>query len=148
MKKKILLLPALCLSAGLSFYSCSNSQDKVEDAAEDVVEAQEKLEDAKADAEERNYEEWNKFRLAYEERMAEYDREIEEHRAEIKNLNDKRKQERLEAIEEQRRELDERMENYENNDDPSRWDNFKAEFNHDMNELGQAIKDLFKNNEK
>ncbi|HLP13421.1 MAG TPA: hypothetical protein VK177_15900, partial [Flavobacteriales bacterium] len=99
-------------------------------------------------AEERNYEEWNKFRLDYEERMAEYDKEIEEHRAEIKNLRDKRKQERLEAIEEQRRDLDERMENYENDGDPSRWENFKAEFNHDMNQLGRSIKDLFKNNEK
>jgi hypothetical protein len=149
MKKKILLLPAVCLSAGLSFFSCSTKQDKVENAAEDVVKAQEKLEDAKANVEESNYEEWNKFKSDYEDRMAKYDREIEDHRDEIRKLNDKRKQERLDAIEEKRRELDERMEKYENSDkDRSRWQSFKAEFNHDMNELGHSIKDLFKDNEK
>ncbi|HYG51734.1 MAG TPA: hypothetical protein VD905_12565 [Flavobacteriales bacterium] len=148
MKRKILLLPAVCLSAGLSFYSCQSSEDKIQDATEDVIEAQEKLDDARADAEERNYEEWNRFKMDYEDRMAEYDREIEEHRDQIRNLRDERKQERFNEIERKRDELNERMERYESEEDYSRWESFKTEFNRDMNQLGRAIKDLFKDNEK
>nr|MBP8086991.1 hypothetical protein [Saprospiraceae bacterium] len=48
------------------------------------------------------------------------------------------------ALEEKNKDLKTRIASYETNQ--SDWDAFTREFNHDMDELGQALKDLTVNN--
>jgi len=47
---------------------------------------------------------------------------------------------RIETLEEQNRDLKVRLDVYEKNN--SDWETFKREFNHDMDELGKALKDF------
>ncbi|MBK7408934.1 MAG: hypothetical protein IPJ40_13250 [Saprospirales bacterium] len=47
---------------------------------------------------------------------------------------------RIETLEQKNRDLRTKMANYEQNQ--SDWESFKREFNHDMDELGQALKDF------
>lgn len=48
------------------------------------------------------------------------------------------------ALEQKNKDLRTKISNYESNQ--SDWESFKREFNHDMDEQGQAIKDLTVNN--
>ena len=50
----------------------------------------------------------------------------------------------IENLEERNRDLKTRIGAYETNQ--SDWESFKREFNHDMNEVGQALRDLTVNN--
>jgi len=54
---------------------------------------------------------------------------------------------RSKSFERKNEELRDRLETQER-EGQEKWENFKKEFNHDIDELGQAIKDLFKDNVK
>ena len=55
--------------------------------------------------------------------------------------------ESVDALEQKNKDLKNRMDAYGANTQ-SDWDSFKREFNHDMDALGQAFKDLTVNNKK
>jgi hypothetical protein len=59
-------------------------------------------------------------------------KEYRERIAELKSRNEKAK---------------ERLNNY-NDNNHEKWEDFKREFNHDMDELGNALKDFTVNNKK
>jgi hypothetical protein len=47
---------------------------------------------------------------------------------------------KIEILEQQNKDLKKRIEDYETSQ--SDWEKFKSEFNHDMEELGKALKDF------
>jgi hypothetical protein len=53
---------------------------------------------------------------------------------------------KVEYLEQQNHNLKVKMDNYDKTH--SDWETFKNEFNHDVNELGQALKDFTINNKK
>jgi len=53
---------------------------------------------------------------------------------------------RIDQLQKKNADLRTRLNNYKYNE--SKWEQFKREFNHDMDELGNAIKDLGKDNVK
>ena len=146
MKKSIFAIAITALVAGTSITSCDSSTKKVEDAAVKVDEASADLTDAKKEFNE----EYIKFQLESEERMIENDRQIAELKANKAQLKKEAKADydkKIKDIEERNSALRIKMNEYkeEGND---KWESFKREFNHDMDELGKSLKDLTTNNTK
>ena len=55
-------------------------------------------------------------------------------------------EQRIDTLEKKNRDLKARVDAYDKSQ--SDWESFKREFNHDMDELGQAFKDLTVDNKK
>lgn len=146
MKKSIFAIAITALVAGTSITSCDSSTKKVEEAAVKVDEASEDLTDAKKEFNE----EYTKFQMESEERMIENDKQIAELKANKAKLKQEAKADydkKIKDIEERNSALRIKMNEYkeEGND---KWESFKREFNHDMDELGKSLKDLTTNNAK
>lgn len=95
--------------------------------------------------------EFKTYRAEQEKKIAENDKKI----AELKVEKNKVKQERLSAyedkideLERKNNELRSRISTYRKDEEKGKWESFKKEFNHDMDELGKSLKDLFKDNVK
>ena len=149
---KLILGTVFCL--GFIATGCQSSSEKLENANEKVAEAREDLQDAKEDANKvavqvANAEQWKEFRTETEIKIKNNEIRIGELRAKIKKPGtamDAEYAKRIDTLEQKNKELKDRMDNYETNQ--SDWEAFKREFNHDMDELGQAMKDLTVDNKK
>jgi hypothetical protein len=78
-----------------------------------------------------------------EDRIAELKRKRDSTKGKVDDAYDKR----IEKLEASNAELKKRVITY-NETDKSKWEEFKREFSHDMDELGQALKDMFRDNSK
>lgn len=146
MKKSIFVVAITALVAGTSITSCDSSTKKVEDAAVKVDQASEDLTDAKKEFNE----EYAKFQTESEARMVENDKQIAELKANKAQLKKEAKanyDKAIKDIEEKNSALRIKMKEYKE-EGKDKWESFKREFNHDMDELGQSLKDLTKNNTK
>lgn len=121
--------------------------------AEDVDKAAEELEDAKLDLAQANKQyakEVASYRTAMEAdlinnkiRIAKLKEERSDAKEEVLVIRN----EKIAAIQKRNDELESRMIQYRG-DSKENWKEFKREFNHDMDELGKAFKDLGKDNTK
>lgn len=146
MKKSILKFALFALVASTALTSCMSSSDKLEKSAEDVNDAKEDLREAEKEYDEQ----YNQFKIESNE-------QIESNSEVIRDLRLKSKDKKAEAKVEYERSIDEleaknqalkvRVEMQEKTSN-EKWHSFKDEFKHDMNELGQSIKDIGKNNVK
>ncbi len=155
MKKIFFEIAAIAVFfSGIVLFGCQSpsektdkAQDKVADAREDLKEAQQ---DAAAAAQKAaKAEEWKVFK-------SETEVKIENNKTRIAELRDKMKKSgktmdkvyaaNIDLLEERNKKLKERLDAYETSQ--SDWEAFKREFNHDMDELGQALKDFTVNNKK
>lgn len=139
MKRSIITILAL-LVVSLSLGSCTSPADKVDDAKQDVDKANRELEEAEAE---------------YKQDLAEYKKEvqakIESNEALIAKLREKnltatgqekaKREVRIAEVEERNNELRSKLNNY-NGTTQDKLADFRDELNHDMNELGEALKDL------
>jgi len=155
MKNSIFNLASLvCLTSTLLFTGCQTPAQKVDDAKTNVDNANQDLKDVKKDAmaeEQKMAEEkdWMDFKTASETRIKENETRITELKAEMKKSGkklDAAYEKKIVAEEEKNKALETRMTAYHTGQ--SDWAEFKREFNHDMDELGQALKDLTVNNKK
>ena len=135
------------------FMSCDSNQNKVKDAKEkvqeekkDVMDAQKELEKAEQDS----IRMYNEYKTAQLEKINENDSAIAHYRAkmkmESKDMREKHEK-KIADLEKKNNELRMKLNNY-NYDGKSSWQSFKTEFNHDMEELGHAFKDLTVKNTK
>ena len=97
--------------------------------------------------------EWLEFRREAKEEIAENRAKIAELKVKQENtgeVGDKIHQERIDRLQAENERLQEQINNYdpEKDGDGQRWEEFKREFRHDMDELGQAIRDIGKDNKK
>lgn len=134
-------------AVAISFSSCSHEPAKevnesVEDMQQDHTRDDQMKQELEAD------------RAQFK---ADVDARIAENKKEIAELKEKMKKEKKEAkanyeasINDLEKKNDEMKARLDENkaDSKEKWDSFKAEFNHDMDELGHSIKDLFKDNVK
>jgi uncharacterized protein HemX len=82
---------------------------------------------------------------------------ISDNKRKIAELKTRKKKESIEvqekydkkvmALEQKNNDLEKRIKGY-NNSDSGKWESFKREYNHDMDELGKALKDLTVDNTK
>jgi len=154
MKKTVFIPIVAMLSIVAILISCRPStneeqtaQDNVELAKEEVQEAKEDLAEAKRQA---NAEEWQNFKDEMNAAIEKNDAKIAELKQEIKKTGktaDAEFDKKVDALKEKNENLKLKIETYKNDVD-SDWQSFKREFNHDMDELGNAFKDLTVNNKK
>ncbi|MFN8298094.1 MAG: hypothetical protein U0T75_03230 [Chitinophagales bacterium] len=145
MKKGFVTLAAMAMVAGATFTACHNKEERVEDAKENVQDAKEELRDAQRDLNS----EYPAYRTDAEQRITANEQRIAELRNKIntggKPLDDMREQ-RIKDLEKRNADLRARLYGYEK--ERSDWEQFKREFNHDMDELGNSISDFGKDNTK
>lgn len=144
----------ISFTSALFFTGCQTPAQKVEDAKTNVDNANQDLKDVKKDAmaEEQKMadeKEWTDFKVASEMKIKDNETRITELKAEMKKSGkklDAAYEKKIVAEEEKNKALETRMTAYHTGQ--SDWAEFKREFNHDMDELGQALKDLTVNNKK
>lgn len=146
MKNSILILAAATFIAGATFSSCDTPKGDVLDAQENVAKANSNLDEATdnyiADIEQ--------YRAETSEKIAVNDRTIVDLKASVENKDAATKAEywkRIAELENKNRELKTRMDNYKA-DGKENWETFRSEFNHDMDGLGNAFRDVTVKNSK
>jgi hypothetical protein len=137
MNKSILIL---AIFTGTFFTSCKSAAQKETAAKENVVEAKQDLKNTK----ENNANEWLVFKAEAKAKIAENDQKI----AELKVKKNKpgktfdgMYRNKIEKLSAKNAELKTRINNYDGNQ--TEWKTFQNDFNRDMKELGNNIKDLF-----
>jgi t-SNARE complex subunit (syntaxin) len=149
MNKPILILTLTGLMAGSIFVSChqssSNKIDKIEDKLlkeqEDVGQARHDLNQALKDS-------IREFKLDAQNKIAGNDRKIDEFKAKIakgkKSAGDKYEA-KINDLEKKNKDLRKRLDDFIDESGDA-WASFKREFNHDMDEIGNSLKDITKDN--
>lgn len=148
MKKAIFILLVAMFSTATLFVSCKPStneeqtaEDNLQVAKNNVEDANKELDDAKRQA---NLEEWESFKTEVNTIVEKNDAKIDSLKLEIKKSGkaaDAEYQKKIDALKERNQELKIKIKAYKN-DAHSDWQSFKREFNHDMDEIGNAFKDL------
>lgn len=124
-----------------------NAQVKVEEAKQDLMDKEKAA--AVATQKAATAEEWTAFKNESDTKIKENEVRIAELKAKMKKTGkaiDAVYEKSIDALEQKNMEMKNRMSAYEKNQ--SDWDSFKSEFNHDLEGLGQAFKDLTVNNKK
>ena len=133
------------------FTSCDNNNNKygserAEDAAEDLRDAKKDLDEAQ-----REYTiKYNDFKREMDNKITENDKAIAALKADVRERNAEAKANWNTAVndlERKNQSLKDRINDYKA-DGNANWDEFKREFNHDMDRLGEALKDMTQNNVK
>ena len=140
--------------SGMILLSCQSTTEKEEKATEDVQEARHELADVKKDIiadslEAVKTEEWRIFRNEADARIRSNDIQIAALKKKMEKPGNKMDADYPQSIldlEKKNKDLQDRMNAYEKNQ--SDWESFKREYNHDMEELGEALKDFRVNNKK
>ena len=139
MKTKTIFVAAIAGMAVMS--SCQTKEQKLENAQENVADANEDLRQAQRE-----------FREESENNLRENDMTIETYRANLKNEKEDMRvqyERRADSLEQRNKELRAKLDSYkDDNNDNEKWESFKREFKHDMDELKNSMKDVSKNNVK
>ncbi|HET7819658.1 MAG TPA: hypothetical protein VFL70_10160 [Bacteroidia bacterium] len=138
MKKTILAITIFIAILHVAAFGQENK--KTEKARKEVAEAQKDLRQAKIDS----AEDFKKFKKEAEAQINENQKKIAQLKARKWNENNENKEKydkKVLALEQKNNELRRKIETCDNTQ-TSMWTSFKREFNHDMSELGQALKDL------
>jgi len=146
MKKSILVFSVLALMAVMTLPSCSTPAKKVEDAQNDVKEANKDL----AKANEEYLAEIESYKKETADKIAANDRSIAEFNLRIKEQKQEAAADyklKVAKLEQKNSDMKKQLDGYKA-DGKEKWEKFKTEFNHDMDELGKAFKDLTVKNVK
>jgi chromosome segregation ATPase len=154
--KKVIFILAMTTTfmAGTIFTGCQSSTQKQEAAQAKVKDARQDLNEAKKNANEvaqkaATAEEWKTFKSESELKIKENEIRIAELKIKLKKpgeIFDALYENKIVKLEQQNKDVKAKLEAYEKSQ--SNWESFKREFNHDMDELGKALKDLTVNNTK
>ncbi|MFV8326487.1 hypothetical protein [Flavobacterium sp. ZS1P14] len=154
MKKTIYTLALTTFMAGTVLVGCQTStkkeeiaKDKIANAREDVQEATEELIDARKEA---TAEEWKAFKDQTNATISENEMRIVDLKAKMKktgNSIDVVYAKKVAELEQKNKDIKFKVETYKN-DRNSDWQSFKREYNHDMDELGDALRDITVDNKK
>ena len=154
MKKTIFFLAITTFIVGTTLVGCKSStkeeiesQEKVDVAEQNLKDAKDSLVVAKKLA---SAEEWQSFKdqkdsvIMYNEaRIAELKLKMQKTGKSV----DAKYQKNIDILEQKNKDLKVKADAYKN-DANSDWQSFKREFNHDMEEIGQAFKDVTVDNKK
>jgi TolA-binding protein len=143
MKKSIFTLAALSLfMTGTIFTSCNSAAQKEENTT--TTEQQEAINDEQVVA---TAEEWQEFKTDAEAKIKRNEIRIEELTVQMNKpgqVFDDLYKNRILELEQQNKKLQDRIDAYDKSH--TDWEKFKRKFNHDMDELGDALKNITVNN--
>jgi DNA repair exonuclease SbcCD ATPase subunit len=140
MKKQFLLLLLPALVAGTALTSCQPNEKTLENDQENIREAEKKFAD-----------DWNEYKQEQEEKIRKNEEQIVTIRQRMNDANEKDRviiEQRANELDEKNRAMRARIDDYDREKRREKWEEFKKEFNRDMEELGNALKDLNKDNVK
>lgn len=140
MKRTIAAMAAGIFLTGVILTSCNTPAEKVENAENKVAEANKDLDKANAEylADVANYKKATADKIeANEKSIAEFKARIANEKNETKADYDKK----IVELEQKDSDMKKRMDDYKV-EGKEKWEIFKAEFSHSMDELGKAFKDL------
>lgn len=141
MKTKRIVIAVIGSMAGLILSSCETKESKLEREQENLIEANEDFKEAQRE-----------FKNDAEIKIRENENEIKIYRDNMKDQkpDDRADYERrIDSLEKRNEELKRKIKAYEGERDANeKWESFKREFNHDMEELKQSIKSIGKNDVK
>jgi hypothetical protein len=144
MKKSIFILSSISFMTGMMFTSCLSSAEKVENAEKNVLEAKQDVVLAKQELNQALVDSIQQYKKEIDVKITSNEKKIAEFRSKIakETKESKAKYEKLIAdLEKKNQEMKYKLNNYKE-EGQDNWTKFKSEFNHDMNELGLAFKDL------
>ncbi|HBX50089.1 MAG TPA: hypothetical protein DEH02_03365 [Bacteroidales bacterium] len=137
--KKILIAVAVSSLLGAAIFSgCQSSAEKVKDAEDNVMIANQELNRALADS-------IYKFRKDADEKIKAHEQSVSDFKARIakeKKENRIQYETRLAEIEKRNSDLKKKLDDYKEVG-KEHWENFKKEFSREMNDLSEAYKDLY-----
>jgi hypothetical protein len=140
MKKSIFSMAfAAIIMVGI-IYSCDSPTKKVEKAQENLSNAEMELDQAQKDS----IQDFENFKLESEIRISDNERVIAAYRQRMLIEKNKFKvvdQKRIDEIEQRNINMRKKIAEYKA-EGKDKWISFKQEFNHDMDDLGSAIKNL------
>lgn len=131
----------LAIMAGTTFISCKSAAQKETTAKQNVINAKQDLKDTKAS----NEAEWKAFKAESQAKILDNEQRIAELKVKMNkpgNTFDGLYRTRIEKLESKNTELKSKLNNYDGNE--TQWKTFQSDFNRDMNEIGDNIKDLFR----
>lgn len=134
------MLTASLLITGGIVTGCNTPAEKVEKAQQEVDEANNKL-DKVTDEYQADI---AKYRLEATERIAANEKSIAEFNTRIDDQKKVAKADytiKIAELEKKNTDMKKKMDDYKE-DGKDKWEKFKLEFNHDLEELGKAFKDL------
>jgi hypothetical protein len=140
MKKTMIILSSAILMNGAVFTSCSNPAQKVENEKENLEDANKALEKANLEYDA----DLATFKKENAERILANDKSIAEFKARIAIQKKDAKaeySERINELEKKNSDFKKKLDEYQETS-KDKWVAFKAEFSRDMDELGNALKDL------
>lgn len=140
MKKNVIKLFATLFIVSAILTSCNTPAGKVNDAKENVIEAEKDLDEAN----EEYMAEMENYRSVTYGKITENDKIIADFRLKIQNEKKEVKADyeiKIAELEQKNRNLKQKMDDYKASG-KTEWEEFKAEFNHDMDELGKAFQGL------
>jgi hypothetical protein len=149
MKKSIFILAVTTsLMAGTIFTSCQSNDQKVEAAKAKVQDARQELIEAQTDAFDAEAakiyaEDWKVFKIETENNIKNNELRIAELRVQLEKpgkIFDPIYKNRIEVLEQKNLDMKNRLIFYENNQ--SDWEVFRTEFNRDMKELVKALREF------
>lgn len=146
MKKSVLVLAVGTIFMGSLVTSCSSPAEKVENAQENVVDANQKLDEANEDylVDVENYRRETAEKItANEKSLAEFKLRIASEKQEAREDYNKK----LAELEQKNADMKKKMDDYKV-DGRENWERFKVEYNHDMDGLGNAFRDVTVKNNK
>lgn len=145
--KKSISTYMLCLGLStLTLVSCNNSSDKVKNAEAAVTKADSNL----IDANQEYLTEVENYKKETTEKIAANDKSIAEFKARVAQEKKSARADylaKVETLEKKNSDLKKRMDDYKAQS-KEQWEGVKTEFNHDMDEIGNAFKDLTVKNVK
>lgn len=146
MKPSIFIKPAAAIILVAIVLSCNSPAEKLNKAEVNVTEAQENLDKAT----EAYLTDVENYRNETAGKIAANNKSIGEFKARIENEKKEAKadyKKKVAELEQKNSDIKKRLDDYKA-DSKEEWEKFKTEFNHDMEELGNAFKDLTVKNTK
>ena len=146
MKKSILVFTSVTLLSGMVFLGCESSSEKVDTAEQAVTDANNELEQANQEylADIENYRTETSSKIeANNQSIADFNLRIAKEKKEVKEDYKKK----IAELESKNSDMKKKKDEYKA-DGKEKWEAFKTEFSHDMDELGAAFKDLTVKNVK
>jgi hypothetical protein len=150
MKKSIFTLAIASFMMGAILNGCQSSEKKVENAQDNVQNAQNNLNDANKALNQAVKDSVQQFKNESQATITIYEKDIADLRAKIVKQNKEnraRYEKKLSELEQKNIAMKKKLENFQD-EELNKWQSFKREVNYDMKELGDAIKDIGKNNAK
>jgi outer membrane murein-binding lipoprotein Lpp len=147
MKKTIYTLVFTMLIAGTALLGCKSSTKEETESQEKVQEAKDNLVEAKKAA---SAEEWKAFKKDTDSVINKNKIRIAELKLNLKKTGktvDAKYNKNIDVLEQKNKDLKAKMDTYKN-DASNDWESFKREFNHDVNELGNALTEFTVDNKK